>query len=584
MNDKPFRSGNGDNNNNNSGKILPFRQDIDFYLSQAEKKLDRNDLLAATERYRRAFLSDPSDLDACLALADMLGRMQRYEESNRILLVDMSMNDPDPESYFGLACNYYGMQEFDYARESLETYLQMEPDGNYADDAAEFLEVLNDESELRYAIGSEKESSETLMVCARARRLSETGNIPEADSMLTDYIERYPDALRAKHTLASVRFMQDKKEDALKLVEEVIHADRLNVSARCSKVLFLRTLKRNDEADREMDAILSLRVDFGVEELGAIALLQLEAEQWEKALNTCEQLTGFLPYDPLALHHLASARYMLGDDDGAAECYRTLLRIDPDDTVAKFYAAHCRRKKPTGKRHAFPLTYQVPITEIVRRLHKITQSLTEDKENFVSRWKNDRAFRNLLVWSISIPGDKYTAEMLSIIASAGDEDAERVIRDFLLRTDKDDTLKHYAVSLIGRLNPDRCVMLFCEGAWIRGELTDLQSEVKLPMAYECMLAILANNVANEDCPQKAVQAMGDIMHTLYDHYNGKLPPMTKERMLATAAALEVLGRSGAGLTVDKKAIASRYHVTLRRLENAILRLTRILAEARKEQS
>lgn len=582
MSNKPYQTDKGQNKNA-GGKILSFRQDIDFYLTRAEKKLDRNDLLAATERYRRAYLSDPADLDACLALADMLGRMQRYEESNRILLVDMSMNDPDPESFFGLACNYYGMQEFDYARESLETYLQMEPDGKYADDAMEFLEVLNDESELRYAIGSETESSETLMLCARARRLAETGNIAEAERSLTEYIDKYPNALRAKHTLASVCFMQEKTGEALKLVEEVIRADRLNVCARCSKVLFLRTLKRKDEADREMNAILSLRVNFGVEELGAIALLQLEAEQWDKALTTCEQLTGFLPYDPLALHHLATARYMLEDDEGAAECYRTLLRIDPDDTVAKFYVSHCKRKPRNGKRHAFPLAYQVPITEIIRRLHKITQSLTEDKETFVARWKNDRAFRNLLVWSITIPGDKYTAEMLSIIASAGDTDAERVIRDFLLRTDKDDTLKHYAISLLGRINPERCVMLFCEGAWIRGEMSDLQSDIRLPVAYERMLALLANNASNENCSQETVQAIGDIMHTLYDHYNGKLPPMTKERMLATAAALEVLGRSRTGMTCDKDAIAARYRVTRRRLENALLRIMRALSSAEEEE-
>lgn len=568
--------------NRKGGKILSFRQDIDFYLTRAEKKLDRNDLLAATERYRRAYLSDPNDLDACLALADMLGRMQRFEESNRLLLVDMSMNDPDAESFFGLACNYYGMQEFDYARESLETYLSLEPNGNYAADAEEFLEVLNDEDELRYAIGNEGESSDTLMTCARARRMADSGRTEEAAKLLTDYLETYPNALRAKHTLASVRFLQENIKEALRLTDEVIRADRLNVCARCSKVLFLRAGKRNEEAAREMDAIAALKVDFGVEELGAVGLLQMESEQWEKARDTYEKLAEFLPYDPLALHHLASARYMLDDEDGAVDCYRKLLRIDPDDTVARFYVSYCKRKPRIGKKHALPLIYQVPLSEIMHRLHTLTQALSTDKKHFTERWKNDRAFRNLLVWSLSVPGDKYIAEVLNVIASAADADAERVIRDFLLRSDRSDTLKHYAVSLLGRINPDHCVMLFLDGTWIRAELSELQSEVKLPPAYEQMLGMLANMVSAKNCSQQTVQAMGTVMHAVYDYYGGRLPHMTRDRMMATAAAIETIGRERAGEPCDRNEVASRYRVTLRRLENAVDRIERILATVKEE--
>ena len=123
-----------DKTQHKTGKILPFRQDVDFFLKRGAKELDRNDPLAAIQHYRKAYDSDPADLDSCLALAELLSQMQRFEESNRLLLIDMSMNDPDPESYFGLACNYYGMQEFSYAHESLETYLHLEPDGFYAYD------------------------------------------------------------------------------------------------------------------------------------------------------------------------------------------------------------------------------------------------------------------------------------------------------------------------------------------------------------------------------------------------------------------------------------------------------------------
>ena len=49
---------------NKKAKILPFRQDVDFFLKRGAKERDRNDLLAAVQRYRQAYHSDPADLDS----------------------------------------------------------------------------------------------------------------------------------------------------------------------------------------------------------------------------------------------------------------------------------------------------------------------------------------------------------------------------------------------------------------------------------------------------------------------------------------------------------------------------------------
>ena len=54
---------------------MPFRQDVDFFLKRGAKELDRNDPLAAIQHYRKAYDSDPADLDSCLALAELLSQM-----------------------------------------------------------------------------------------------------------------------------------------------------------------------------------------------------------------------------------------------------------------------------------------------------------------------------------------------------------------------------------------------------------------------------------------------------------------------------------------------------------------------------
>ena len=56
----------------NSGKVLPFRQSADFYISRGDEKRDGNDLPGAIRHYRQAFEMDPSDSNACFALCEAL--------------------------------------------------------------------------------------------------------------------------------------------------------------------------------------------------------------------------------------------------------------------------------------------------------------------------------------------------------------------------------------------------------------------------------------------------------------------------------------------------------------------------------
>ena len=54
------------------GKVLPFRQDADFYISRGDEKRDGNDLAGAIRHYRQAFERDPYDSTACFALCEAL--------------------------------------------------------------------------------------------------------------------------------------------------------------------------------------------------------------------------------------------------------------------------------------------------------------------------------------------------------------------------------------------------------------------------------------------------------------------------------------------------------------------------------
>lgn len=561
-----------------SGKILPFRQDVDFFLKRGAKELDRNDLLSAIQHYRQAYNSDPADLDSCLALAELLSQMQRFEESNRLLLVDMSMNDPDPESYFGLACNYFGMHEFADAQESLEAYLTLDPEGFYAYDAMDFLELLSDEAELAETVGmAQDEDFETLSVCQHAKRAAERGELDRAMNLLEEHLAKKPTALRAQNQLAIVHFCAGDTKRALQLADEVMKVDPNDVQARCNRVLFLRSSGNNAaEAEQELTALSAMQLEEA-DELASVSLLQLEFGRYAAAQATLSKLWRLLPYDENVIHRMGYCRYLQGDIEGARNCYRRLLRIDPDDTVARYYLMACR--KYDAKTHArhWMLPYRVPLAETFRRFQQINTLLDESTRELSHKWQEDRATRNLLVWALTMQEQRSKTAILRLIASMGDGEAERVLRDFLLRTDQPDAVKREALAQLKRMKAREPFMAYLDGHWVQGRVNTLELPQKLPAAFEGILQQLAENLLS-DCTEECLAATALIIHNYLSALDGKFPHISANQQHSFAAALELLGRKQAGEEPDEDAIARKYRVTLIRLHNAIQKFTPYLEE------
>ena len=566
-----------DKTQHKTGKILPFRQDVDFFLKRGAKELDRNDPLAAIQHYRKAYDSDPADLDSCLALAELLSQMQRFEESNRLLLIDMSMNDPDPESYFGLACNYYGMQEFSYAHESLETYLHLEPDGFYAYDAADFLDLLEDEAELAETIGmDENETLETLSVCRQAKWAADCGNAEHAAALLEAHLAQFPTALRAKNQLAIVQYCMGNTECAAKLTNEVLTVDSQNVQARCSRILFLRSTGETEQAERELAELPKLRTE-DPEALASVSLLQMELGQYEQARQTLSKLWNDLPYDENVVHRMGYCRYMLGDIEGARDCYRRLLRINPDDTVAQYYLTACRKfDQKTHAKH-WTLPYRVPFVEMFRRFQQINALFDKTHRELTELWREDRKVRNLLAWALTIPEQRSKTAVLRLVATMRDANAERLLRDFLLRTDQPDSIKREALGLLKRMQAREPYMVFLEGRWVQGSVNVFELPSKLPAAYEGMLRHLAEHLL-PDCTETRLAATALLIHAYIGSFNGTFPRISANQQLSLAAALELLGRRSAGEPPDEEEIARKYRVSLLRLHNAVKKIEPFVEE------
>lgn len=555
------------------GKVIPFNQDAEFYLKRGAKDAEKNDLINALINYRKALAVDPNDGDTVIALAEILSQMQRFEESNRMLFLLMSMGEPTTECYFGLACNYFGMREFSYAEESLENYLSADPDGFFAPDAEDFLDLLDDDDAMAETTGlSTDEDYDTCDASRIARHYMDAGQYAQAIETLEKHLERYPDSVPTLNQLCLVQYCAGDRKKALTYCDAALEREPKNIPAHCNHALLLRGAGDTKEAHKEIDWLTQQKTD-AVEDLQGISVLQLETGRFDQAKTVLEQLYRLTPYDESTIHKLGYCNYMQGEFERASSCYRKLLMIDPTDTVAKYYLEQCR--KAETQKHILPgkwqIPYQVPFSEAFRRLNAINRYLATPVEELGQIWKEDEEFRNLLHWALSLPEQRAKRNILSLIFLFQDTHAERLLREFLLRTDQPDEDKRIVFGMLKHMQAREPYMAYLGGQWIQGHVNMMMFPKKVPASYEGVMRQLLQSlgdVPNEECVAAALR----IFTAYLDGMNGKYPRISIAQQSSYAAALEYLGAKECGDEITEESICKKYRISQTRLHNALSKM------------
>ncbi|MEA4913221.1 MAG: tetratricopeptide repeat protein [Christensenella sp.] len=559
---------------NKTGKVIPFTQSANFYMKRGAKELEKNDLIAAIAKYREAYERAPEDAEIAIALAEILSQMQRFEESNRILFRLLADREDTPaECHFGLACNYFGMQDYDRAADSLEDYLELEPDGEFAADAEDFLDLIDDDDAMFETTGLRSDDDyEDNAVNHFARSLLASGEANYAVEELEHRLSQTPDSLKIKEQLTIAYFVANRRDDAKKLANELIAGDATNVLANSTLALAEIEDGNRAAALARLDEISKIRA-LEPEELHSIAVLQLDLELFEDADKTLTQMMHLMPYDENVLHKLAYTKFMQGDAEAAKAIYQKLLRIDPHDTVAKYYLNQSKHTDNAGK-HAnakWIIPYQVPFSEAFRRLNHLNRMLALPHDELNRTWMNDVSFRDLLMWAISLSDLRVKRSMLSLVFTFADENAQHILRDFLLRTDQPDELKRAVFGMLKHLGAKEPYMAYLNGRWIKGRVSLLELDYKLPASYEGVMQTLMQYMLG-NCPEECASEAAHIFQRYVDSLHKKFPRISAAQEISFAAALEYLGRLSCGETVTQEEIGEVYRVTKSRLRNAVVKL------------
>ncbi|ADU31773.1 tetratricopeptide repeat protein [Evansella cellulosilytica] len=128
------------------GQIIPFMQDGAYFYKKGIEAYQNRQIDQSINYIERAIRIEPQEPVFLCQLAIVLSEKEDYHGANALLNRVLTEVDPNmAECHFFIANNAAHIGEFDEAQKHLERYLEMEPDGEFKEDAESLLYMIEEE-------------------------------------------------------------------------------------------------------------------------------------------------------------------------------------------------------------------------------------------------------------------------------------------------------------------------------------------------------------------------------------------------------------------------------------------------------
>ncbi|MDQ0215957.1 tetratricopeptide (TPR) repeat protein [Oikeobacillus pervagus] len=366
-----------------TGKIVSFIPTGEYYFSKGLKSYRRRDLKKAKKYFSRAFDLEPLEPIIACQLAIVETELGNYEQSNQLLhLILDELDSFMNECNYFLANNYAHLGMFKEAAEHTTAYLKENPDGEFAEDAEDLLEVIRLDGDL--AIETIYEQDELITMQDKAKDLLEMGNFEKAISVLEEIIHKYPEFWSAYNNLALAYYYLGDLKKSHEILHDVLEKSPGNLHALCNLTVFMYYEKREDELNQLLEVLRKIRplIPEHQFKLGATFAL---VGQFEDAYFWLKKLykAGFQG-DASFYYWLSHAAYQTGHQKTAYTVWEHVKEMSPEKEGSEPWN-HSSQEK---------LGYEHHISSIVKRLNSPYEedrlfgifllSVTDDKQKVTS--------------------------------------------------------------------------------------------------------------------------------------------------------------------------------------------------------
>jgi tetratricopeptide (TPR) repeat protein len=308
-------------------KIIPFIQNGEYYFKKGMQAYQQRDLYKAKKYFERAVQYDKNDATFVLQLASVLAELGEYQASNQWLFkIVHELDETMYECFYFLANNFAHLGLFREAMKYAEMYLACDPNGHFAEDTEDLIELLK--------IDQEDENSDVqddlIVLQERARFLLEKEEFPEAIRLLETIIANYPEFWSAYNNLALAYFYNGNVQKAQEIVEQVLERNPGNLHALCNLLVFYYYL-RNEQQVKRLSDKLACVYPFFIEhryKLGATFALVGRFDLAFKWLYHLYKM-GY-DGDDAFYYWLTYAAYYTGREELAKNVWEKVIKVNPD--------------------------------------------------------------------------------------------------------------------------------------------------------------------------------------------------------------------------------------------------------------
>lgn len=548
-------------------RVLKYEQTAEMLLKKAEKLAGNNNLIDALPYYRRALSVDPDNLEYKLYLAEAYTDIGKFEESN-VILFDLIKKSKSsiPECFFGMGCNFMGQNDFEHAMDSLEKYLECEPDGEYFEEANELLDIIETSLEIdELKILVDANLSIANKEADEGRKLLDKGKFDSAIDKFSSALELDSNLTYAKNNLALALYCTGEVDKAIEITTQILEKEKGNVHANCNMAIFQKGKGNIAECEKYIKRSIKASED-DIDCLQKLAYTLCELNMHEEAKSKLKLLLHANPYDIRALFCLSVACVNSGNLQLAIKYFGNILKIDPHNTMAQYYKKHICSPDFNGY---VSYVYEIPPLEALYRIKLLESCINKLDETVTTRWQQDDYFVSICVWGINHEEVGIALCALKIIGFVGDNKAKEILSCAILDKKVSDEIKNAIFTELARLNVLEPFVAYINGEIVEVRTSKIKYNDNIPIGYQ-VVEIGLHDIFSDDQEklEAALKYWTDYLKTL----KGEYPKIAKPYLWVCAVAYLLIGEKTFELSnfesykTSKKGIIGTANKIKKRLE------------------
>ncbi|WP_198299806.1 tetratricopeptide repeat protein [Tumebacillus avium] len=432
--------------------VIPFQVDAAFFFERAVHYLDRHDLKNALKNFRKAAELEPDNPVNHCNLAGVLSELGEFEESNKILQKILKEIDPDlVECHFYMANNCANLGDYEHAEEHITRYLELDPRGEFAEDAEEMLQILMQEFGGGKVFQERKQQQEDDNSGGHdtARKLLEEGKFMEASAYLEKAVEQQPDSTAPRNNLSLAYYYQGDIDKAIEIATEVLERDPSNVHALCNLAVFHQHLGNGPQLQEILEGLRKLYPLYFDHTYKLATTMGILGEH-TTAYRLFKQLLRWGDRtDTALLHCVAASAANLGFLEKAKKVWSEIQMLDPDSETPVYYLNKVNAAiEAGGKMDAVSYQYHIPFQEQFRIMKEQIQT------GQLGTWRNDPLIRSSLFWALKHGDLETKMQVIQTFALLADKEVEHVLREFIKNPEEIDQLKRLAIYVLRHIGAE----------------------------------------------------------------------------------------------------------------------------------